>query len=90
MVLREKSALVVDHDLLFIDQISTQLLIFSGEPAISGRVSEVMSMEDGMNDFLDELGITMRRDEHSNRPRINKPGSVKDREQRREGKLYYV
>ncbi len=90
MILRDKSALVVDHDLLFIDQVSDQLIVFSGEPAISGSVSKVMSMEEGMNSFLTDLGITMRRDEQSKRPRINKPDSVKDREQRAAGKLYYV
>lgn len=90
MILRDKAALVVDHDLLFLDQISDQLIVFSGEPAISGSVSKVMSMEEGMNDFLTDLGITMRRDEQSNRPRINKPDSVKDREQRAAGKRYYV
>jgi len=46
-------------------------------------------MEEGMNLFLKELNITLRRDPHSHRPRINKPGSVKDREQREMNKLYY-
>ncbi len=90
IVLREKAALVVDHDLLFIDQISDQLIVFFGEPAVSGKVSKVMSMEEGMNEFLTDLEITMRRDEQSSRPRINKTDSVKDREQRSAGKLYYV
>ena len=89
MILREKTALVVDHDLLFMDQIADQLMVFSGKPAVRGSVSGVLSMEDGMNSFLADLGITMRRDEQSRRPRINKQDSVKDREQREAGKLYY-
>ena len=41
------------------------------------------------NITVTDLDITLRRDSNSNRPRINKPGSVKDREQRASGKRYY-
>jgi ATP-binding cassette subfamily E protein 1 len=43
-----------------------------------------------MNNFLTEIDITLRRDEESKRPRINKPGSRLDREQKETGKLYYT
>ena len=43
-----------------------------------------------MNLFLKDVDMTFRRDPESNRPRANKPGSQKDREQKGEGKLYYV
>ena len=46
-------------------------------------------MGEGMNLFLKELDITLRRDVNSHRPRINKVGSVKDREQREQNKWYY-
>ena len=82
--------LIVDHDLLFIDNISEQLIVFEGEPAVHGIVKGPMPMEEGMNLFLEKLGITLRRDEQSRRPRVNKPGSRKDREQREVGKLYYT
>ncbi|MFH0979158.1 MAG: ribosome biogenesis/translation initiation ATPase RLI [Candidatus Woesearchaeota archaeon] len=84
-----KSALVVDHDLLFIDYLSENLLVFDGIPAIQGRVEGPFRMEEGMNQFLTSLGISMRRDMESRRPRVNKLGSQKDQEQKREGKLYY-
>lgn len=90
MELKGKTALIVDHDLLFIDYISEQLMVFTGIPARQGTATGPYPMEQGMNLFLHELGITMRRDEESKRPRINKPGSVKDREQKESGKLYYV
>ncbi|MCX6710260.1 MAG: ribosome biogenesis/translation initiation ATPase RLI [Candidatus Woesearchaeota archaeon] len=83
------TVLVVDHDLMFIDYLSERLIVFDGKPALSGNVSEVKSMSDGMNAFLMDLGITLRRDLESNRPRINKEDSRKDREQKAEGKLYY-
>lgn len=84
-----KSAMIVDHDLLFIDSISDKLLIFEGQPAMKGVATSPCSMRQGMNRFLEELNITFRRDEENHRPRINKEDSVKDREQKAEGKLYY-
>jgi ATP-binding cassette subfamily E protein 1 len=87
---RGKTALVVDHDLLFIDYISDELMVFDGEPSESGESKGPFSMVEGMNIFLKDLGMTFRRDPESQRPRANKPGSVKDREQISENKLYYV
>ncbi len=84
------TALVVDHDLLFADYLSKRLLVFEGVPAKNGEVMGPFEMEQGMNLFLKDLGITFRRDPESNRPRANKIGSVKDREQKTEGKYYYT
>ena len=84
------SALIVDHDLLFIDYISDKLIVFEGKPAIEGNVSGPFEMEDGMNKFLKELGITRRRDPETYRPRVNKLDSRLDREQKESGKYYYV
>lgn len=89
MDLTGRSAIIIDHDLLFLDYISHELLIFSGEPSIRGEVEGPFTMEDGMNRFLKDIDVTFRREEESGRPRANKPGSVKDREQKEEGKLYY-
>ena len=86
----ERSALIVDHDLLFIDTISDRLIVFEGKPAIHGIVKGPFSMEQGMNNFLKNIELTFRRDEESKRPRINKPGSQKDEEQKKSGKLYYA
>ncbi len=89
MEAKGKACLVVDHDLLFIDYLSEKLVVFDGEPAVSGHARGPYTMEEGMNIFLRDLGITFRRDEDSGRPRVNKPGSVKDKEQRGSGNLYY-
>jgi len=83
------SILVVDHDLLFIDNVSDRLLVFDGVPAKEGIVNGPYEMVAGMNHFLKELDITLRRDIDSKRPRINKHGSNLDTEQKRSGKLYY-
>ena len=89
MQIRKATALVVDHDLLFIDYLSNELIVFQGIPAVKGEIKGPMSMEDGMNLFLKDLKITFRRDEESHRPRTNKLESQMDSEQKRKGKLYY-
>ncbi len=88
--LRKLSALVVDHDLLFLDYLSDRLMVFIGESAVKGKATGPFAMEKGMNTLLEELEITLRRDEVSGRPRINKEDSYKDREQKSKGKYYYV
>jgi ATP-binding cassette subfamily E protein 1 len=90
MLQHGKAALIVDHDLLFIDHLSTKILVFEGEPALQGEAHGPFPMEEGMNQFLSGVGITFRRDESSGRPRVNKEGSQKDREQKGSGKLYYT
>jgi ATP-binding cassette subfamily E protein 1 len=87
---RETAAVVIDHDLLFLDYIANRLLVFDGEPGVHGHAHGPLSMAEGMNQFLEDLGVTFRRDERNNRPRINKPGSQKDKEQKRNGTYYYT
>tara|TARA_Y100000310_G_scaffold151291_1_gene150893 strand:- start:28432 stop:30180 length:1749 start_codon:yes stop_codon:yes gene_type:complete len=84
------SALVVDHDLLFIDYVSDKLIVFDGTPAIEGSVKGPFTMEEGMNIFLKDLGITLRRDKESKRPRVNKINSKLDREQKQKEMYYYT
>ena len=85
---RESGILVIDHDIYLIDIISEGLMVFSGDPGRHGVAEGPFSMREGMNRFLRTLGITFRRD-RSGRPRINKPGSFLDREQRASGTYYY-
>ena len=87
---KSASALIVDHDLLFVDYISDKLIVFEGKPAIEGSITGPFEMEDGMNKFLKELNITLRRDPETNRPRVNKLDSRLDREQKESGKYYYA
>jgi ATP-binding cassette subfamily E protein 1 len=87
---KEKSALIVDHDIQLIDIVSDSLIIFTGKPALRGEVSSPMPKNEGMNAFLKDLGITYRRDVESGRPRVNKPKSKIDRSQKNEGRYYYV
>ena len=63
-------------------------MVFGGEPAIQGKAEAIRPVKEGMNDFLKELDITLRKEPGTNRPRINKPGSVKDRQQRQKNEFY--
>ena len=83
------SAMVVDHDIYMIDMLSDRLLVFEGQPMLSGEVLGPFNMRDGMNRFLRNIGITFRRDEETKRPRVNKLDSQLDRTQKAEGEYYY-
>lgn len=86
---RGKSALVVDHDVYFIDYISDGLLCFGGIPSKEGKAEGPYNMRKGMNVFLERVGVTFRRDKNTHRPRINKPDSRLDREQKSKKEFYY-
>ncbi len=87
--MQDSTVLVIDHDTYVIDLLADRLMVFDGEPALEGRAGTPQPMREGMNDFLENLDITFRRDERTSRPRINKPDSQLDREQKREGEYYY-
>jgi ATP-binding cassette subfamily E protein 1 len=55
---------------------------------MNGLATGPFEMKEGMNQFLGLLGVTFRRDK-TGRPRINKPGSYLDREQKETGEYYY-
>jgi ATP-binding cassette subfamily E protein 1 len=86
----DATALVIDHDIYMIDLLADRLLVFDGTPAVSGHASQPVGMREGMNEFLGNLDITFRRDKRTARPRINKPGSQLDREQKAAGEYYYA
>jgi len=84
-----KSAMIVDHDVYFIDMISDALIVFDGISGKNGRGCGPFSLHEGMNRFLRDVNITFRRDEETHRPRVNKPDSYMDRMQRQDGEYYY-
>ncbi len=84
-----KSAMIIDHDVYFIDMISDALIVFDGQPGEQGKAQGPFSLHEGMNRFLKDVDITFRRDEDTKRPRVNKPESYMDRKQRTEGEYYY-
>jgi len=86
----ESAALVVEHDIAMLDYMSNSIMPFLGEPGSEGYAEGPMDMRTGMNTFLRWVGVTFRREPATGRPRINKPGSVLDREQKETGEYYYA
>lgn len=87
---KNAAAIIVDHDIVFIDYISQRAMVFSGEPGVEGQASRPMDLRSAMNRFLSEVGITFRRDKETKRPRVNKLDSYLDREQKEKGEYYYL
>ena len=85
----EKAAMVIDHDTYFLDIVSDSVLVFQGEGGDHGNAIGPLSLRKGMNLFLSDADVTFRRDIESHRPRINKPSSRKDREQKSSGEYFY-
>ncbi|MDO9536725.1 MAG: ribosome biogenesis/translation initiation ATPase RLI [Thermoplasmata archaeon] len=85
-----RSGMIVDHDVYFIDMVSDSIMVFSGEPSVNGKGEGPLGMREGMNLFLKNVDITFRRDNDTNRPRINKKDSRLDREQKSSGEFYYT
>tara|TARA_Y100001968_G_scaffold331942_1_gene388380 strand:- start:181 stop:1950 length:1770 start_codon:yes stop_codon:yes gene_type:complete len=85
----EKAAMVIDHDTYFLDIVSDSILVFQGEGGREGKAVGPLSLRKGMNLFLSDAEVSFRRDVESHRPRINKPNSRKDREQKSSGEYFY-
>jgi ATP-binding cassette subfamily E protein 1 len=87
---KAKSALIVDHDVYFLDLVSDSMMVFGGQPGVHGTASGPHTLREGMNRFLKDVGVTFRRDTETKRPRINKEGGRLDREHRAAGEYYYA
>jgi ATP-binding cassette subfamily E protein 1 len=85
---RECSFMIIDHDLLFLSQISDRGMVFLGEPGIKGYTEEPTDVEDAFNSFLGKVGVSFRKDPQTGRPRANKLNSRLDREQKEKGKYF--
>lgn len=85
-----KSGMIIDHDMYFLDMVSDSMMVFGGEPGHAGIGEGPFDMREGMNRFLKAVDITFRRDAETHRPRINKPDSRLDREQKSIGEYYYT
>ena len=86
---REVAAFVVEHDIVIEDYVSDKLIVILGRPGYEGHASKPLTLREGMNMFLKELGVTFRRDPETGRPRVNKEGSYLDRLQKSKGEYYY-
>ena len=87
---RNVTAFVVEHDIVAQDFIADRLMVFSGEPGTKGLAKAPTNLMNGMNMFLEEMGITFRRDPATKRPRVNKEDSQLDRLQKETKQYYYI
>ena len=85
---RECSAMIIDHDLLFLSQVADRGMVFLGKPGRMGKAKEAEKIEDAFNEFLKEVGVTFRSDPQTGRPRANKPNSKLDKEQKEKGRYF--
>jgi ATP-binding cassette, sub-family E, member 1 len=83
-------AFVVEHDVVTQDFIADRLMVFNGEPGVSGIANPPTTLRKGMNQFLKEMNVTFRRDSVTRRPRVNKDGSRLDLMQKDLGEYYYT
>jgi ATP-binding cassette, sub-family E, member 1 len=83
-------AFVVEHDVVTQDFIADRLMVFNGDPGVSGLAHPPTTLRAGMNTFLKEMDITFRRDSTTFRPRVNKEGSQMDEFQKSIGEYYYT
>ena len=74
-----KTAFIVEHDFIMATYLADQVIVYEGEPGFNCKANSPQGLVDGMNKFLNLLGVTFRRDPNNFRPRINKLNSVLDR-----------
>jgi len=72
----ECSAMIIDHDLLFLSYFSDRAMLFTGESGKKGT-AEQKELQKGFNEFLKILDITFRKDK-TGRISANKPSSVRN------------
>lgn len=73
----KRTGFVVEHDFIMATYLADRVIVFEGTPSAHATAHAPQSLLNGMNRFLELLGITFRRDPNNFRPRINKHASVK-------------
>lgn len=87
---KKKTAFIVEHDLIVGTYVADRVVVFEGTPGVCSTATAPMDLKNGMNRFLKNLDVTFRRDADNYRPRVNKPGSSLDREQKASNNYFFV
>jgi ATP-binding cassette subfamily E protein 1 len=85
-----KTGFIVEHDFIMATYLADRVIVYEGSPALDCCANTPTSLLTGMNQFLESLAITFRRDPTNFRPRINKMDSVMDREQKESGSFFFL
>ncbi|CAH1756788.1 22662_t:CDS:2 [Entrophospora sp. SA101] len=86
----KKTAFVVEHDFIMATYLADRVVVYEGQPSVKAVANTPQSLLSGMNKFLSSLEITFRRDPTNFRPRINKVGSSKDKDQKLNGNYFFL
>ena len=86
----KKTAFIVEHDFIMATYLADKVVVYDGVPSVDCTARSPEGLVTGMNRFLSMLNITFRRDPSNFRPRINKLDSVKDREQKSQGRYFMI
>ena len=86
----KKTAFIVEHDFIMATYLADRVVVYTGQPSVEATATAPQSLLTGMNQFLEQLSVTFRRDPTNFRPRINKLNSVKDRDQKAAGNYFFM
>jgi ATP-binding cassette subfamily E protein 1 len=70
--------------------LADKVILCHGQACKNCQATEIMEREKGLNALMSEMNITIRQDEQTKRPRINKLNSVMDKEQKSQGMYFHV
>ena len=84
-----KTAFIVEHDFIMATYLADRIIVYNGIPSVNCTASEPQNLVTGMNKFLKQLDVTLRRDKTNFRPRINKNQSQMDVKQKHEGNYFH-
>lgn len=85
-----KTCFVVEHDLIMATYLADRVIVYEGIPSVKATARTPESLLTGMNKFLHNLNVSMRRDPTNYRPRFNKFNSIKDKEQKSAGTYFFI
>jgi len=84
----QKTAFIIEHDFVMASALADRVIVYRGEPGVECTAGSPQAVTGGFNEFLKQLNVTFRRDPANFRPRVNKPGSAKDAEQKKSGQYF--
>jgi ATP-binding cassette subfamily E protein 1 len=84
-----KTAFIVEHDFIMATYMADRVIVYDGTPSVKCTASPPQKLVTGMNQFLKQLDITLRRDQCNYRPRINKHQSQMDVQQKQQGNYFH-
>jgi ATP-binding cassette subfamily E protein 1 len=87
---KKTSIYIIEHDITLATNIADKVIVFEGTPGIDCMASEPYELATGVNLFLKNIDVTMRKDKVSGRPGINKFKSQKDIEQKQSGNHFII